>query len=109
MSEQDCGPFYQWPLKKQIAHIRKCQANGIEAINNGSPRNLADIADHLDLWGPWLCEQVEKLSEENERLKSRNAELVEVLYELANNVTMPEKYSSLAVEALKTNQGGEHE
>jgi len=52
--------FNNMNLKEQIEHIRKCQANGIIEIRNGSDSCLADIADHLDIWGPWLCDKVEE-------------------------------------------------
>lgn len=60
--------FQDMNLKEQIAHIRKCQANGLECISNGEEACLADIADHLDIWGPWLCDKVEELATEQEEL-----------------------------------------
>lgn len=53
--------FKDFSFKEQIDHIRKCQANGIEEIRKGSDAHLADIADHLDIWGPWLCNKTEEL------------------------------------------------
>jgi len=43
---------------EKLAHIKKCQVDGLEEIRKGSPSNLADIADHLDLWGPWMLSEL---------------------------------------------------
>ena len=52
------GPFHLMTFAEKLAHIKKCQAEGLEEIRKGSPSNLADIADHLDLWGPWMHKQL---------------------------------------------------
>ena len=58
--------FTEMSLPEKLAHIEKCQKNALEEIGKGSPSDLADIADHVDLWGPWMLEalrEAEKVSE----------------------------------------------
>lgn len=58
--------FNEMTFQEKIDHIRECQREGIKAIQNGSPSYLADIADHLEIWGPWLCDRVEELQKKIE-------------------------------------------
>jgi len=50
--------FYDMTFDEKLAHIKKCQVDGLEEIRKGSPSNLADIADHLDMWGPWMLSEL---------------------------------------------------
>ena len=70
--------FKDWDLERQISHIRKCQKEGCEEIRNGSPACLADIADHLDIWGPWLCDKVETLTAQLKIAREKFQQIMEV-------------------------------
>lgn len=63
--------FEDMDLREKIAHIRKCQKQGVEEIRKGSPACLADIADHLDIWGPWLCNTIESMLDSDQEILAR--------------------------------------
>jgi len=50
--------FDKMTFSEKLAHIKQCQEEGLEEIRKGSPSNLADIADHLSLWGPWMLHEL---------------------------------------------------
>jgi hypothetical protein len=50
--------FDDMTFDEKLSHIESCRINGLEEINKGSPAQLADIADHLDYWEPWLLETI---------------------------------------------------
>jgi len=51
--------FNDMTLQEKINHIRKSQQLALEEIRKGAPSNLIDITDHIDVYGPWLCDIVE--------------------------------------------------
>jgi hypothetical protein len=54
--------FIDMNFEEKMEHLEKCRLNGLECIRNGEPSNLADIADWLDIWGPWLMDEVKRLN-----------------------------------------------
>jgi len=68
--------FVDMTFDEKVAHIKKCQDEGLEEIRKGSPSNLADIADHLDLWGPWM---LNKLNHMNKQLAFMRDALLSVI------------------------------
>jgi hypothetical protein len=52
--------FEDMSLDEKLAHIEKCQVEAVRCIGRGDPSQLADIADHIDYWGPWMLAQLRK-------------------------------------------------
>lgn len=46
--------FDDMTFDEKLNHIEKLQKEAAECIRNGEPSNLADIADHIDFYGPWM-------------------------------------------------------
>jgi|GEM_PF-1689520 len=46
---------------QKLKHVERCLAEGREEVKKGSSSQLADIADHFDIWGPWLVGRVKEL------------------------------------------------
>ena len=55
-----CKLFEDMSFSEKLDHIEKCQEQAIKEIKNGSPSQLADIADHVDIWGPWMLGELRK-------------------------------------------------
>ena len=110
------GPFHLMTFAEKLAHIKKCQAEGLEEIRKGSPSNLADIADHLDLWGPWMHKQLAVMRVALEAIaKPSPAGEITGIDVFAKTVTVgvyQEVYcekSGIAREALATYRAGDKE
>lgn len=56
--------FDDMAFDEKLAHIERCRISGQEEIRKGSPSQLADIADHLDYWEPFLRDAVIALRKE---------------------------------------------
>src|SRR6185312_4807748 len=95
------GPFFDWDLERQVAHIRECQKNGLECIRNGEPAQLADIADHLDIWGPWLCDKVEELVDK----RKRDAEMLKTAIDALSEIGFHEGAPILDISRNKAVEG----
>ncbi len=63
--------FDDMTFDEKMAHLEKCRLEGLECIRQGYPSNLADIADWLDLWGPWLIDQCAMYQAEADRFGIR--------------------------------------
>lgn len=71
--------FKNMTFDEKIAHIRRCQAEGLEKIRKGAPSCLADIADHLDIWGPWFCDELVDLVKQADKNNERLTNIAKVL------------------------------
>ncbi len=66
--------FVDMNWQEQLTHIEECQREGLEEIRDGSPACLADISDHLDLWGPWMVSEIRRLRAVHNHAESNEAQ-----------------------------------
>ena len=56
--------FEDMTFDERLDHIEECQTEAARCIRRGDPSQLADIAVHIDYWGPWMLGELRRIKRE---------------------------------------------
>lgn len=70
--------YVNMTLKQKLYHLEERFKDGLYCLQIGEPRNLANIVDCFDIWGPYACDEIRKLQARNEELEKALKDLEKV-------------------------------